>query len=207
MAPADLALHVLYGIPCVGKSMTAIEFAHRNRIRTVIHTDYIREIQRSLTPACENPAITMTTHTAWRLFGLATRAGVVAGFKAHTDAVATGVLTVARKLAADGFDAVLEGTHFHAEIINRLRMIQGVERVEASLLIVGGMEELLRRIQAKETQRVPTAPPKQWRAHAPILLVIQDWLIADAQGHGIRIITTAKEGPVSCRNDCSTSTT
>jgi 2-phosphoglycerate kinase len=205
MAPPDLFLHVVYGIACTGKSTTAVELAHRNGIRTIIHTDYIREVQRSLTPAGENPALAVTTHTAWRLFGPATRATIVAGFKAHADAVAAGVLAVAHKLAAGGFDAVLEGTHFHAEVIDRLRLIQGVGRVEASLLTASGMDELLRRIQAKETQRARTAAPKQWREHAPMLMAIQDWLIADAQGHGIRIITGG--GSPACRNGCLTSTT
>jgi 2-phosphoglycerate kinase len=207
MAPPDLALHVVYGIACAGKSTAALEFAARSGIRTIIHTDYIREVQRSLTPAGENPALALTTHTAWRLFGPATRASIVAGFKAHTDAVATGVLAVASKLADDGFDAVLEGAHFHADVIDSLRLVHGVGHVEASLLTVGGMDELLCRIQAKETQRAQSAPPKQWHEHAPILLAIQDWLIADAQGHGIRVITNTAGGSTACRNGCLTSTT
>ena len=50
-----MTLHVIYGIACAGKSTTALRYAGDNGIRTVISTDYLREVQRLYVPADRVP--------------------------------------------------------------------------------------------------------------------------------------------------------
>jgi 2-phosphoglycerate kinase len=189
MAPRNVALHIVYGIPCVGKSTAAVELAHHRSIRTVIHTDYIREVQRVFVSPKEAPALAKVTHTAWELHGCPTRRNIEAGFRDHLNDVAVGIRAVARKVVGDGFDAVIEGAHFHSDIIEELRTANGNAEVRATLLIVRTAEELQRRVNDKERRRASGSARKPWQENIPVMLAIQDFLIADARTHGIRVAT------------------
>ena len=116
-----VTLHVIYGIACAGKSTTALRYASDNGIRTVISTDYLREVQRLYVPADRSPVLAKVSHTAWELSGDPTPGGIIAGFTSHADAVFPAVEAVAAKLARDGLDAVIEGSCFHGALITRLR--------------------------------------------------------------------------------------
>jgi 2-phosphoglycerate kinase len=73
----------------------------------------------SATPGPPTPG--SGSHTAWTLTGDCSAGGIVAGYTSHADAVFPAVRAVAAKLACDGLDAVIEGTHFHGALIARLR--------------------------------------------------------------------------------------
>jgi 2-phosphoglycerate kinase len=184
-----VTLHVFYGIPCAGKSVTALRYAAGNGLRTVISTDYLREVQRLYVPANRSPVLAKVSHTAWELTGDRSPGGVTAGFTSHADAVFPAVKAVAVKLAADGLDAVIEGTHFHGALITRLR--QHGLTVRPVLVTVGSLPELLEHIDEKERQRAPGAEPRNWRANARVLMTIQDFLITDAARHAIPLMQAA----------------
>jgi 2-phosphoglycerate kinase len=209
MATPNVELHVIYGIPCVGKSTAAVELAFHRDIRTIVQTDYVREVQRLFTPSEQAPALAKVTHTAWELYGPPTRSNIEAGFLDHAQAVAVGIQAVAKKLVGDGFAAVIEGAHFHGSIIEELRAANDSAEVEATLLVVEAAEELHQRISHKESQRARGAAQKLWRDNIPIMLAIQDFLISDARTHRIRV-ATAEEWRHSCApavSRYSTSTT
>lgn len=209
MATSSVELHVIYGIPCVGKSTAAVELAFRRNIRTVIHTDYVREVQRLFLPPDRAPALAKVTHDAWELHGPPTRSNIEAGFVDHAQAVAIGIRAVVRKLVSDGFAAVIEGAHFYSNLIEDLRAENVNTDLHATLLIVNAAEELRRRIDDKERQRAHGATRKRWRDNLPVLLEIQDFLVADARAHRIHV-TTAEEWRHSWAQPgslCSTSTT
>ena len=50
-----MTLHVIYGIACAGKSTTALRLAADNGVRTIVSTDYLREVQRLYVPAAQSP--------------------------------------------------------------------------------------------------------------------------------------------------------
>jgi 2-phosphoglycerate kinase len=186
-----VTLHVFYGIPCAGKSVTALRYAAGNGLRTVISTDYLREVQRIYVPANRSPVLAKVSHTAWELTGDRSPGGVIAGFTSHADAVFPAVAAVAVKLAADGLDAVIEGTHFHGTLITRLRQHARDVTVRPVLVTVESQPQLLEHIGKKERQRAPGAEPRNWRANARVLMTIQDFLIADAARHAIPLMQAA----------------
>jgi 2-phosphoglycerate kinase len=186
-----MTLHVIYGIACAGKSTTALQFASDNGIRTVIGTDYLREVQRLYVPADQSPALATVSHTAWELSGDPTPGGIIAGFTSHAEAVFPAVQAVAVKLARDGLDAIIEGTHFHGALITRLREQGTAAAVRPVLLTVESLPELLDQITEKEQQRAAGSEPRSWRANAHVLMTIQDFLIADAARHAIPRMPTA----------------
>jgi 2-phosphoglycerate kinase len=185
-----MTLHVIYGIACAGKSTAALRFASDNGIRTVVSTDYLREVQRVYVPAAQSPALAKVSHTAWELSGDLTPGGVIAGFTSHAEAVFPAVQAVAAKLARDGLDAVIEGSHFHGGLITRLRQHAGDAAVRPVLVTVESLPQLLEHITDKERQRAPGAEPRDWRANARVLMTIQDFLISDAARHAIPQIRT-----------------
>jgi len=189
MTRRNVVLHIVYGIPCVGKSTAAVELAHHRRISTVIHTDYIREVQRVFVAPKQAPALAKVTHTAWELYGRPTRCNIEAGFLDHLNDVAVGINAVAMKVVSDGFDAVIEGAHFHGGIIEAVRAANRNAEVRATLLIVRSAEELRRRVNDKERRRAQGSARKPWQENFPIMLAIQDFLISDARTHGIRTAT------------------
>jgi 2-phosphoglycerate kinase len=180
-----MTLHVIYGIACAGKSVTALRYASGNGIRTVISTDYLREVQRLYVPAEVSPALAKVSHTAWEISGDPTLGGIIAGFTQHAEAVFPAVAAVAAKLARDGLDAVIEGSHFHNVLITRLRQHAPDVTIRPMLLTVESLPQLLDHITGKEHQRAPGSEPRSWRANAQVLMTIQDYLIADAARHAI----------------------
>lgn len=188
---AGMTLHVIYGIACAGKSTAALRYASDNRIRTVISTDYLREVQRLYVPAGQSPALAKVSHTAWELTGDPTPGGIIAGFTSHAEAVFPAVAAVAVKLARDGLDAVIEGSCFHGALITQLRQQVGDATIRPVLLTVESLPHLLDHITEKEQQRAPGSEPRSWRANAPVLMTIQDFLITDAARHAIPQTRTA----------------
>jgi len=182
---ARMTLHVIYGIACAGKSTTALRYASDNGIRTVISTDYLREVQGLYVPADQSPVLAKVSHTAWELTGDPTPGDIIAGFTSHAEAVFPAVAAVAVKLACDGLDAVIEGSCIHGALITRLRQqVQNVT-IRPVLLTVGSLPLLLEHITEKERQRAPGAEPRNWRANARVLMTIQNFLITDAARHAI----------------------
>jgi 2-phosphoglycerate kinase len=180
-----MTLHVLYGIACAGKSTTALRYASENDIRTVIHTDYLREVQRLYVPADQSPALAKVSHRAWELFGEPSPENIIAGFISHAEAVFPAVEAVTAKLARDGLDAVIEGTHFHGSLIGRLRQHGEGPAIRPVLLTVEALPQLLEHISRKERDRASGSEPRNWRASAPALMTIQEFLIADSARHAI----------------------
>jgi 2-phosphoglycerate kinase len=180
-----VTIHVIYGTACAGKSTAALRYAAGHGIRTVVSTDYLREVQRLYVPSGRCPALAKVSHTAWELSGDPTPDGIVAGFTQHAEAVFPAVDAVAAKLARDGLDAVIEGSHFHGALIARLRQRNPDTTVRPLLLAVGSLSQLLDHISAKEQQRTPAAEPRAWKQSARALMTIQDFLVADAARHAI----------------------
>lgn len=209
MTASEVTLHIVYGIPCAGKSTTAVQFAHYRDISTVVNTDYLREVQRAFVSTETAPALVKVTHTAWELHGPPTRSNVEKGFLDHVNEVAPAIRAVTSKLVTDGFDAVMEGVHFHGRIIEELRAANPSSEIRATLLVVKNAEELRQRVSDKEQRRAQGAPRKLWKQHIPIMLTIQQFLISDAHAHGVHV-TTADEWRTSwtpAGAHCSTSTT
>jgi 2-phosphoglycerate kinase len=182
---AGMTLYVIYGIACAGKSTTALRYARDYGIRTVISTDYLREVQRLYVSVDESPALAKVSHTAWELTGAPTSGGIIAGFTSHAEAVFPAVQAVAVKLARDGLDAVIEGSCFHGALIKRLRQQVRDVAIRPVLLTVESLPQLLEHITEKEQQRAPGSEPRNWRANARVLMTIQDFLITDAACHAI----------------------
>jgi 2-phosphoglycerate kinase len=188
-APRDLTVHVLYGIPCAGKSTTALALAHYRGIRTVLHTDYLRQIQRGYVPADRDPVLWKETHSAWELHGQPTDDAIVRGFLQHADAVAPAIALVAARIIADGFSAVIEGAHFHSGTIAVLRAAHPSITIDATLLAVDDVDALRRRIEQKENARARGGDAKNWRERMSVMLTIQNFLIGDARHKDIRVVT------------------
>ena len=178
-------MHVIYGIACAGKSTTALRLAADNGVRTIISTDYLREVQRLYVPAAQSPVLAKVSHTAWELSGDPTPGGIIAGFTSHAEAVFPAVEAVAAKLTRDGLDAVIEGSPFHGALITRLRQHCQDAAVRPVLVTVDSLPQLLDHITDKERQRAPGAEPRGWRANAGVLMTIQDFLISDAARYAI----------------------
>lgn len=189
MVASRTQIHVLYGIPCVGKSTGALAFAQRRDIRTVVHTDYLREVQRRYVPRETVPVIAKVTHNAWQLYGSPTRANILAGFVDHVAAVSPAIEVVVQKLVSDGFESVIEGVHFHGEVIQRLRSQNRDADIRATLLVVETAEELRQRAISKGHARTARVPLKEWQENIPVMLTIQEFLISDALGNDIEITT------------------
>ncbi|ABD11750.1 hypothetical protein ThrDRAFT_01160 [Frankia casuarinae] len=189
MATPETTIHIVYGIPCVGKSTGAVAFAHHRAIRTVVQTDYLREVQRAYVDLERVPVLAKVTHTAWELYGSPTQHNIVTGFADHAAAIAPAIGQVVRKLVLDGFDAVVEGAHFHSPIIAALRDENRTAHIRATLLIVRTAEELRKRVAQKGRDRADGNPLKEWQDNIPFMLTIQDYLIADARGKDIEVST------------------
>ena len=187
-------LHIFYGVPCTGKSTLALRFAHEHSIRTIIHTDYVREVQRIDAPQAKSPLM-MVTHSAWRLFGEPSADNIIKGFTTHVDAVLPALLAVVQKLSRDGFDAIVEGVHCYGDVLDHYTHIGGLT-VLPRLLVTTNEAKLREHIQHKEEERSFSGEPKEWKDHVKTLMIIQDFLIQDAMQRHIQILCSDKGGDI-----------
>jgi 2-phosphoglycerate kinase len=179
-------LHVFYGAACTGKSTLALRFAHEHSIRTIIHTDYVREVQKAYVKPPDESLLIKVTHNAWDLFGEPTTENIVKGFTKHVDAVAPALLAVVRKLSRDGFDAIVEGVHCYGDVLDQFTHIGGL--IVLPRLVVIDESRLFDYIQHKEEERSHSGEAKAWKNHINILMHIQEFLLQDAIQRHIPII-------------------
>jgi len=182
-------LYIFYGVACTGKSTMALRFAHEHSIRTIIHTDYVREVQRACTQQSEGSPLMKVTHNAWELFGEPSTENIVKGFIEHVDAVTPALLAIVRKLSRDGFDAIVEGVHCYGDVLDQFPHVGGLI-VLPQLLVVTSESRLLEHIQHKEERRSHGGESKAWKNHVKTLMKIQDFLLQDATQRHIPIICT-----------------
>jgi 2-phosphoglycerate kinase len=184
-----VTLHVFYGVACTGKSTLALRFAHEHSIRTIIHTDYVREVQRAFAQQSEGSPLMKVTHNAWELFGEPSTENIVKGFTKHVDAVTPALLAIVRKLSKDGFDAIVEGVHCYSDVLDQIPQVGGLI-VLPRLLVVTSESGLLDHMQHKEEERSRSGEAKAWKNQTKTLMKIQDFLIQDATQRNIPIICT-----------------
>jgi 2-phosphoglycerate kinase len=189
MPTRKITIHVVYGVLCVGKSTGALALAHHEGIRTVVHTDYLREVQRRYVRSESAPVLAKVTHNAWELYGPPTRENILTGFVDHVTAVSPAIETVAAKLVSDGFDAIIEGAHFYSQIITGLRDMHPEADVSATLLVARTATELRQRAARKVEERAEGTPLHEWTDNIGSMITIQDYLIADARANGIPVAT------------------
>ncbi len=182
------ALHVFYGAACTGKSTLALRFAHEHSIRTIIHTDYVREVQRALAQPPEGNLLMKVTHNAWELFGESSPENIVKGFTTHVDAVMPALLAIAQKLSRDGFDAIVEGVHCYGDVLDQLTQVGGLTVLPR--LVVTDESRLFDHIQHKEEERSHAGESKAWKSHIKTILQIQDFLLQDAIQRHVPIVCT-----------------
>ncbi len=179
-------LHVFYGTACTGKSTLALHFAHEHSIRTIIHTDYVREVQRTFAQQSEESLLMKVTHNAWELFGEPSSENIVKGFTRHVDAVTPALLAIVRKLSKDGFDAIMEGVHCYGNVLDQFTRVGGLTVLPR--LVVTNESRLLDHIQQKEKERSSSGEAKAWKKHIKTILQIQDFLLQDAAQRSIPIM-------------------
>jgi 2-phosphoglycerate kinase len=165
----------------------ALHFAHEHAIRTIISTDYIREVQRACTKPSEGSPLMKVSHNAWELFGESSAENIVKGFRKHVDAVTPALLALVCKLSKDGFDAIIEGVHCYGDVLDQLTHV-GELTMRPQLLVVANEARLLDHIQRKEEERSRASEPKAWKDHIKTIMIIQDFLLQDAIQHHIPII-------------------
>jgi 2-phosphoglycerate kinase len=182
----NVTIHVFYGVAGIGKSTHALRFAHERGIRTLIHTDYVREVQKACTLLPARSVLSKVTHTAWELFGEPSTEHIIQGFTHHVDAVTPALLVLGHKLARDGLDAIVEGVHCYSNVVEQFRRIEGLV-VQPHLLLIASEARLLERIQHKEAERSLASESKIWARQRTILLTIQQFLIQDAMLHQIEM--------------------
>ncbi len=180
-------VYVFYGVACVGKSTQALHFAHEHAIRTIIHTDYVREVQRACVRQPAGSPLMKVTHTAWELFGEPSAEHIVKGFTTHVDAVTPALLAVAHKLSRDGFDAIVEGVHCYGAVLDQLMQVGGLI-VLPRLLVVPNEWRLWERMQRKEAERSRAGEAKAWKKHISALMTIQAFLLQEATERRIPIL-------------------
>lgn len=184
-----VSLHIFYGVPCTGKSTMALRFAHDHSIRTIIHTDYVREVQRVCAQQPEGSPLLKVTHNAWELFGDPSPENIIKGFTTHVDGVTPALVAIVRKLSEDGLDAIMEGVHGYSHVLDQFTHVGGLT-VLPRLLVVTSESRLLDHIQHKEEERSHSGESKAWKTHANTIMKIQDFLIHDAIQRNIHIICT-----------------
>lgn len=169
---------IIYGIPSVGKSSVAIKYAAKKRIKTVISTDYLREIQRLYSTKEKSPFLFTVSHKACDLLETIDIPLVVEGFQKHVDAVYPAIEAVIKKLSIDGYDAIVEGVHFDSRVFRKLASLDVI--INPLLLAIESKGELEKRISFKLKDR-RGGEDKKWKDNIDRIMKIQEYLVRDAK--------------------------
>ena len=132
----------LGGAPGVGKSTLATRLALRLGVNRVIPTDAIREVLRTVVPETVLPELHVSTYEF--VGGDAAGRYPLQTFLRQSHAVSAASAAVARRLAAEGRSAILEGVHLIPGVVADQLQSAGADASVFELLLTLEDEELHR---------------------------------------------------------------
>jgi 2-phosphoglycerate kinase len=182
------ALLLLGGPTGVGKTSIAVEVARRLEIPRVIGTDSIRQIMRLMFSQDLMPEIYGSTYDVHAgLPGLeGTPERVVAGFRMQAQKIAVGVHALLDRALEENVSLVVEGANLVPGMIDLDRYRDQAHTV---FLIVASLdrEAFLQRFTTRATKARDRAA-ERYLKHMDEILSIQDYVLAEAEHHGLPII-------------------
>jgi 2-phosphoglycerate kinase len=178
---------VFSGAPGVGKSTVAARMAVRFGISSLITSDSIRDVLRTVIPASVLPELHRSTFELVDSEG----PGQFSNFDRQANAVANATIAVAHRLAAERRSAVLEGVHLLPGLMGRALASHPARPIVVERLIIERSDDAHK---AKLERRAISEPLRLGARHiADIARIraIQSHLQARADASGTPTIGTA----------------
>jgi 2-phosphoglycerate kinase len=181
-------LLLLGGPTGVGKTSIAVEVARRLEIPRVIGTDSIRQIMRLMFSQDLMPEIYGSTYDVHSglpgLDGGSER--VVAGFRIQAQKIAVGVHALLDRALEENVSLVVEGANLVPGMID-LERYRG--HAHAIFLVVACLNrEGFRQRFTTRAAKARDRAAERYLEHMDEILLIQDYVLAEAEHHGLPII-------------------
>jgi 2-phosphoglycerate kinase len=164
----------LGGAPGVGKSTLATRLALRLGVNRVITTDAIREVLRTVIPPTVLPELHVSTYETAE--GQGGSDSVLQSFVRQARAVSAATAAVARRLAAEGRSAIIEGVHVLPGEIRKYLADGSTEIVVVELLLTLADEGLHRGHLTRRLHGEPARDGSRHLSRFPVIRQLQDEL-------------------------------
>ena len=188
-------LVVLFGgAPGAGKSALASEVGYRLGIPRVVSTDSVRQALRSLIGPELSPILHASTYEAWRAELLPAelqsaqpeRMRVLRGFLAQVNQLKPALTAIVERNVYEATSIVMEGVQL-VPGVPPTRDVEGATVIPI-VLSVDDEEDHLKHFAAREGQTGKQRAQQNYLDHFAEIRIIQEYLLEQAQRHGVRVI-------------------
>jgi len=178
---------VLEGASGTGKSMLALDMIRNIGATRVISTDTVRQVLRSTLSREDHPELFCHTYQAHekRQSGPETLNQVIRGYLAQRELIAPVVMDMTKRLLVEGANAIIEGVHVIPGTLSQLSksvveiVINPDSETHEKMFVSKHDAAGLKSVSADVDRR---------RAEYKSTRIIQEFLLSEAEGNGVRVI-------------------
>jgi 2-phosphoglycerate kinase len=183
---------LLGGSSGAGKTTVAVEVARRLEISRVIGTDSIRQIMRLMFSKDLMPEIHCSTYEAYQILEadpgdpseLGTR--LIAGYREQAQKIAVGVQALLDRALEESSSMLIEGANL---LPGTLDLERYRDRAQVIFIVMATLDrEQYRAHFTSRAEREQLRASERYLPHFEAILEIQDYILAQAEQHGLPII-------------------
>jgi len=176
----------------VGKTSISVEVARRLEISRVIGTDSIRQIMRLMFSKDLMPEIHYSTYEVYKVLPSISAAPnpVIAGLREQAQKIAVGVHALLDRAVEENTSMLIEGVNLVPGLIDLDRYRDAAHVIS---LVVANMDREAYRSRFTTRERVARSREAgRYLEHFDEIAAIQDYILAQADQHGLPIIDCAQ---------------
>ena len=188
---------LLSGSTGVGTSTYSLILANMLNIYTIIGTDSIREVIRSILHSKINPTLEKSTYLAGQTKNYANkdeaiqRAEIIRAYKTQCDAVDVGIEGLIKRAKQENTSLILEGVHLRPGKLIESKILNEDETLEFLLYICD--EKVHKRRFEQRQQQAPERMMKKYIDNFREIRWIHDYLFERAKhAYGVCLINNSK---------------
>jgi 2-phosphoglycerate kinase len=193
LPPRTAPIVLIGGVSGSGKGHLAKALGRKLGVARVLSSDAVREVLRSVLPACHEPVLHCSSFLAGEVFDSgADRPGarLIAGFKHQAALLAPALKAVIERHQREGEGLIVEGVHLTPEVLKSLRVLGAIPLV----VVVRSRDEHQLRFRRRSAGTNGRRPAEPYVCHFRSIRRLQAHLLAEAAALGLPVVASDDPG-------------
>jgi 2-phosphoglycerate kinase len=192
LPPRTAPIVLIGGVSGSGKGHLAKAIGRKLGVARVLSSDAVREVLRSVLPACREPVLHCSSFLAGEVFDSgADRPGarLIAGFKHQAALLAPALKAVVERHRREGEGLIVEGVHLTPEVLKSLQALGAIP-----LVVVRSRDEHQLRFRRRSVGTSGRRPAEPYVCHFRSIRRLQAHLLAEAAALGLPVVASDDPG-------------